>query len=115
MLPRSKRLNLTTNFKWVSQGKKIDTPLVKLFLRAGNNDTARVGIAVSTRFFKKASLRNRVKRRMSAVLEKLYPQLPANINMVVLPKDRVVEVKSVDILLDLKRALQNEKIIHQID
>lgn len=114
MLARSKRLNLKKDFKWVAKGKKIDTQFAKLFIRFGDPSESlgpRVGIAVSSSLFKKATQRNRARRLVSAALETLYPSLPQGINIIALPKEGVLKVKSSDVLLDLERLLKSEKII----
>lgn len=112
MLPKLKRLNLKKDFKRVASGKKIDTKFAKLFIRIGDNTHPRIGIAVSSSIFKKATERNRARRVISAALESLYSKLPKSINIVALPKIGVLNVKSGDVLLDLAERLQNEKIIN---
>lgn len=111
MLAKSKRLNLKKDFKWVAQGKKIDTDFARLFVKSSDNSIPRIGIAVSSKFFKQATERNRAKRLIATAFESLYPDLPPNINIVALPKSGVLEVKSTDVLLDLERILKSEKII----
>ena len=111
MLAKSKRLNLKTDFKWVAAGKKIDSKFAKIFIRLGENSTAKVGIATSKNNFKKASLRNRARRVISTAIEALYEKLPANINIILLPKAGLLEVKSGDALLELEATFKNEKII----
>ena len=92
-------------------GKKIETKYLKLFLKTGDNQSPRVGIAVSSHVFKKSSQRNRARRLISAALEALYLKLPQNINIVALPKATILSVKSGDVLMELEEKLQNEKII----
>lgn len=111
MLPKFKRLNLKKDFKWVAAGKKIDTKFAKLFIRIGDNPKPRVGIAVPSGIFKKATGRNRARRVISAAIESLYPKLPQSINIVALPKIGVHNVKSGDILLDLEEVLRKERIL----
>lgn len=105
MLSKKYRLNLKTDFKWVAGGKKIDTKFTKLFIRLGENDFARVGIALTTKVFRKAYQRNRARRVCSAVLEVLYKDLPKNINIVAMPKQNILDVKSGDVLLDIQDSL----------
>ena len=69
---------------------------------------SKVGIAASAKFFKKSSQRNRARRLVSAALEQIYSKLPGNINIVVLPKQGVLDVKSSDVLLDLEGFLENK-------
>ena len=111
MLPKQNRLNLKKDFKWVAAGKRLETKFVTLFLRSGENTEARVGIANSSKTFKKAHDRNRARRVVSAAFEILYFRLPEKINIVALPKEGCIEVKSGDVLIDLQEILKNEKII----
>jgi len=112
MLPKNNRLNLKTDFKWVASGKKIDTMFTTLFVRLGENKTARVGIASSSKVFKKASDRNRARRITAAAFESLYNRLANNINIVALPKSGCIEVKSGNVLIDLEESLKNAKIFN---
>lgn len=111
MLPKSQRLNLKKDFRWVAAGKKLETKYTKLFVRIGSNLIPRIGIAVSSNIFKKSSQRNRARRLVSAAFEALYSKLPQTINITALPKAGILSVKSGDILLDLEERLTDEKII----
>ncbi len=112
MLPKSQRLNLKTDFKWVAAGKKIEGKYLKLFLRMGENQIARVGIALSSKNFKKATDRNRAKRLTSQAFQSIFHLLPLSINIIALPKTGADKVKSSDLLLDLEEVLKDEKIIN---
>ena len=111
MLAKQFRLNLKKNFKWVATGKKLETKFLKLFVRVGDNQVAKVGIATSSKDLKKAHLRNRARRMASAAFESIYLSLPENINIVALPKTGILEVKSSDVLLDLGEGLKKEGIL----
>lgn len=111
MLPKSQRLNLKKDFKWVASGKKIDSKYLKLFLKIGDEVVPKIGVAVSSKIFKKATERNRVKRVIFAAFEPLYAKLPERINIVALPKVSIVDVKSGDVLLDLEDKLNENHII----
>lgn len=111
MLPKSQRLNLKKDFKWVASGKKLETKYLKLFLRYGDNSYPRVGVATSGQIFKKASQRNRARRLVYVGFERLYYKLPQSVNIVALPKAEVVDVKSDDLSKDLESKLKDEKLI----
>lgn len=111
MLPRDKRLNLKKDFKWVAAGKKIETRFAKLFINSGENTFPKIGIAGSSKNFKKATNRNRARRLVSNAFESLYPSLPPTINIVALPKQGVLEVKSSEVLQDLEEVLKREGVI----
>lgn len=112
MLSKDKRLNLRKDFKWAASGKKLETKYLKLFISFGDNQMSKVGIAISGKVFKKAVERSYARRLISAAFEALYLNLPTNINILVLPKARVIEVKSGDLTLDLEAVLKHEKIIN---
>lgn len=111
MLPKSQRLNLKKDFKWVATGNKLETRYLRLFIKTGDNVTPRIGIAVSGKSFKKAHERNRARRLATEAFHNTYYLLPNTINIVALPKEGILSVKSQDILLDLEEVLKNEKII----
>lgn len=111
MLAKFRRLNLTKDFKWAAQGKKIDSKYAKLFIRMGDNKIPRIGIALSSKVFRKSTDRNRAKRILSSSFESLYLKLSENLNIVALPKQAILSVKSADVLLDLEERLKSEKII----
>lgn len=111
MLPKSQRLNLETDFKQVAAGKSLETRYLKLFIKQGDNQMPKVGIAVSSKYFKKATERNRARRLVSAAFEALYKNLPISINIVALPKAGVTKVKSSDVFLDLEAVLKKAGLI----
>lgn len=111
MLPKEDRLNLKTDFKWVASGKKLESKYLKVFLKTGDNQKPRIGIAVSSKSFKKATDRNRARRLTSTAIESVYAKLPVSINILALPKANAIEVKSQDITLDLEEVLKKENII----
>ena len=111
MLPKPQRLNLKKDFKWVASGKKLESKYLKLFIKFGDNEIVRVGIAVSSKTFGKASARNRVRRLTSTAFEAFYPTLPKSINILALPKAGISNVKSQDVLLDLGSVLKEAQII----
>ena len=111
MLPRSKRLNLKKDFKRVASGKKVETSLFKLFIKEGADKETKVGIATSSKVFKKATDRNRARRLLSFAFESLISKLPTDVSIVALPKSGILEVKSSEVLLDLEEALKEERVI----
>ena len=96
-------------------GKFIDSKYAKLYVRMGDNHLqdggSKIGIAVSSKIFKKAVDRNRARRLISAAIEPLYGKLPTNINILALPKASILSVKSGDVLINLEEVLKKEKII----
>ena len=111
MLSKDSRLNLKIDFKRLITGKLINSKYAKLYIKLGDNNIPKVGIATSSKIFKKAVERNRARRLISAAIEPLYEKFPSNINILALPKAGIISVKSGDILLNLEEVFKNDKII----
>lgn len=94
MLPKTKRLNLNKDFRWVASGKKIETNFVKLFLKQSPDGLPKIGISLSKNVFKKAVDRNRARRLVSKAFENVYNELPSGINIVAMPKTGILTVSS---------------------
>ena|SRR5258708_17206727 len=108
MLPKSKRLNLKKNFKFVADGRKIYTQSFKIFYRLGENPQPLIGVAVSKSNFNKAHDRNKAKRLAFQAVEKVYERLLKNLNLVIMPNSKVLS-ESVDQLI---RELENAKDLY---
>ena len=106
MLPKSRRLNLKKDFKWLVTGQKFDTKYAAVYIRFAKNQLPMFAVAAPSRNFKKAVDRNRVKRVFYQAFQDLQ-DLPKSINIFALPKPACLGVKSEDILLDLKQCLLN--------
>lgn len=106
MLPKNKRLNLSTEFKWVSSGKTIQSQHFRLLGKYGENQIARVGVAMNSKNFPKAHMRNKAKRIMFNAFSKIYDSLPKGLNIIALPKQGLDNVKSEELTLELEEALK---------
>lgn len=97
MLPKKHRLNLKRSFSWVRSGSKWENDYLKLFYRYGQNSSPTLGISTSSAVFKNAHDRNRSRRIISSAVESLYPKLPGGINLLAMPKFKVLELSSVQL------------------
>jgi len=98
----------------VVAGKKLETKYLKVFIKEGDLLTSsgpRIGIATASKSFKKARERNRARRLASAAFEALILRLPKSLNIVVLPKQSIVDVKSGTVLFDLENKLKQEGVL----
>ncbi len=86
MLPKSQRLNLTKNFRWVASGQSLTSRNFKLFYRLGENDQPLIGVSIVSAQFKKATQRNQAKRIMFKLAWDYYSQLHKNLNLVIMPR-----------------------------
>ncbi len=112
MLPKNNRLNLSKDFKWVASGRALNTKYAKLFIKSGENQEPKIGVAVATKMFKKAVDRNRAKRSMFAAFQSILSQLPKDLNIVALPNVSILEVKSEVIASTLAIIFKNEDHIN---
>lgn len=103
MLSKDKRLNLSKNFKDVRSSKlKKETESLRVFYKYSDNKNALVGIALTKGIFKKAHERNRARRLASFAIEKLYPRLPNNLNLVIMPKLAILEKSGEEVLKEVE-------------
>ncbi len=105
MLPKTLRLNLKVDFNWVRSGLKLESDLVRIFYKFGDNPALRLGVATPTRDFRLAVQRNRARRLVSKAIEDLYINLPQNLNLLIFPKSEILKVKSDQVLEDVKGVL----------
>ncbi len=101
MLARANRLNISKSFKFVAAGSKRETPHLKVFYKFGENEDPLVGIALSKKVLAKAVDRNRAKRMISRVVENEFLRLRKNLNLVIMPKEGILECKSSDLVKEL--------------
>jgi ribonuclease P protein component len=109
MLKKSQRLNLKTSFKWVRSGRRDETPNLILFSKLGDNSTALVGISLSSKIFKKSHDRNRARRLASQAIQNLYTSLLKGLNLVIMPKDSVLQAQVGDLEAELTEVLGKMK------
>ncbi|MFA5932652.1 MAG: ribonuclease P protein component [Microgenomates group bacterium] len=106
MLPREKRLNLKTSFNFVIKGQKVENSLYKMFFRQAEENQPKVGIALKKEYFKLAVDRNRARRLTSTALGVLYPNLKKKVNLILMPKQGVLEQSSEELTVFLEKELK---------
>ncbi len=81
---------------------------------AGNLTSVRIGISISTKVSKKAVVRNRLKRQISAVLYELLPKLAPEWRLVVVVKPTAAqqECGSKQFLQELEQLLVKAEVIN---
>src|SRR3990167_3749851 len=107
MLPKNKRLNLKTHFRWVASGKSLSHPLFKLFYRFGDNPDPRIGVSLVSAQFKQSTQRSQAKRICFRIAAGLYSQLPKNLNLVIMPKAQILDTDSRLLSKELTNAIFN--------
>src|SRR4051812_32976814 len=106
MLPKSQRLNLRKDFKSIRSGKRAETSNLILFYKFGENQAALVGISMSSKVFKKAHDRNRARRLAATAVQATYPNLINSLNLVIMPKESILQAKIEDLEKELSEAIK---------
>jgi len=75
---------------------------MRVMFREGENEVPLIGIALTTKYFKKATLRNRAKRLVSTAIQTLYPRLRKGLNLVIMPKSQILDKKPEQLVEELK-------------
>lgn len=70
-----------------------------------------VGISLSKKYFQGAVERNKARRLVSRAIEVLYPNLPKGLNLIIMPKTKVLSASIDEIVGELK----NVKILNITD
>ena len=103
MLPKSKRLNLSKDFRFVAAGVKVSTANFRVMYRFSGEAEPLVGVALSKQNFKRAVDRNRAKRLSFEVLGKIYPSLKDGLNLVIMPKAQIFSSDIEELTKELKK------------
>lgn len=90
MLAKTSRLNIKKNFKFVVAGQRRETTNFKLYFRVSDNKQPLVGVSVSKKMFRKATDRNRAKRKCFGAVESHLKRLPSAMNLVIMPKASIL-------------------------
>lgn len=105
MLPKDKRLNLKSNFTWVARGKRSESSHFKVFANHKTQENAKIGISISKKNYAKAHDRNYVKRVIFRIIEGLYPRLSKDLNLIIMPKNGILETTFEKLAIELERLL----------
>lgn len=106
MLPKNERLRRAKDFALLSQkGRAVFGPFFTLRLRSSKTPT-KVGFVASTKIFKTAVKRNRVKRRMREVLRALKTNWPVQMDLLFILKEIVLTVPVEELNAGVKRAFE---------
>ena len=105
MLPKSQRLNLKKDFKFVVSGKRVETPNLKVYIKTAPNLETKAAVSISSKNFKSSVERNKAKRIVFRQLKELFSDLPRKINLIIMPKSGIFDVRETEILKEIKDAV----------
>jgi len=93
MLPKEYRLIKDKDFARVARyGQKAYSPELNLKWIKNNQPYSRWGIVVSLKVDKKAVVRNKIKRRLRAILREKIDSLAPGWDVIIITKDRIKEL-----------------------
>ncbi|MEI6581670.1 MAG: ribonuclease P protein component [bacterium] len=85
MLKRTNRLRKNSDFQRLyKSGKRFSTPNLALYYMPSNFDYSQVGFVVSKKVSKSAVIRNSLRRRTSAIVESIYPNIKHPTKLIIL-------------------------------
>lgn len=107
MLTRRYHLKLRRDFQRLyRQGRVSSVELLLLRARPNQLDRSRVAVVVSTKISKKAWIRNRLRRRLAALLRENWSQVKPGFDIVVSPKTDISGLPATALAAQLQAALQ---------
>jgi len=85
VLKRTNRLRKNSDFQRLyKSGKRFSTPNLALYYMPSNFDYSQVGFVVSKKVSKSAVVRNSLRRRTSAIVESIYPNIKHPTKLIIL-------------------------------
>ena len=107
MLPKGNRIRKTREFERVFASKQsIPGRLLRLVYTSNNLPITRYGIIISTKVSKKAVVRNKLRRRLQAIISRCIEQLLPPKDIVIICSQLAGKAEYRDIEIDLKRVLE---------
>lgn len=112
---RKYRIVKSADFKRVrGEGKTTTHPLVVLVTLDGNAENARAGI-ITSKAIGGAVQRNRVRRRLRAVLTSLLPKVSKNVDILVIARKPILDARFFEISSAVKDLLVRAKCLEAND
>ena len=112
MLSRQNRLKKKKDFERVfKQGKGFKEGFLFLKTTKNNLPASRFGFIVSKKISNKAIIRNKVKRRLRAIIRKFLPQIKKGIDIVLITQPGIEKKSFIEIEEDITRIFAKAKIL----
>ncbi len=115
MLAKTNRLVKKKDFDWAFKGgKKLKEDFLIFRFASGKTENTRLGIVVSQKVSKKATVRNKIKRRIRAVVKPLIPEIKKNTDMVLLVLPGLETKDFLEIEKIIKNLFRKAKLINNV-
>lgn len=112
MLPRSRRVRLTADIQTVySKGVKSYHSLLRISALPTTQAHSRATVVVSKRVHGNAVVRNRIKRRVRAALQRLLPNMRASYDIVVVAQAKAAQADAAQLGLAVEQLLHRLRIL----
>lgn len=106
MLAKPHRLVQARHFEKLShQGRSVFGPFVTMRVRQTGENRSKIAFITSTKVFKLAVDRNRVKRRLRAILRELLPNVPKNVHVLFVVKPEALKAEHAPLKAEIERLL----------
>lgn len=106
MLTKAHRLTQKKDFaRLATQGRSVFGPFVTMRVRKSAEVGPRIAFITSTKVFKLSVDRNRVKRRLRAILRALLPEVPQNVHVLFVVKPEALNAPHLDLVAEIRRVL----------
>jgi ribonuclease P protein component len=112
MFKKKNRLKKTKDFDNVfKKGKTIAGKLVFLKIIKNKTDISRVGFIVSLKISKRATIRNKLKRQLRAIIKANFSDFKPGFDIITIAKPEIVNNKYQDIKEEIGNLLNKAKIL----
>ncbi len=106
MLAKTHRLTQKKDFARLStQGRSVFGPYVTMRVRSAHEAGPRIAFITSTKVFKLAVDRNRIKRRLRGVLRELLAEVPPKIHVLFIVKPEALKTTPLQLVTEIRRLL----------
>lgn len=115
MLPRAERLCQRKDFLWLQQqGRSFRAHLLRLVVAPVSPDRRLAGFIVSKRISKKATERNRIKRRLRAAYRCFYPQVRRGVSLLFIAQAPIRMASYREIMQQMEYLLKNARVFTEV-
>ncbi|MFW6130438.1 MAG: ribonuclease P protein component [Atribacterota bacterium] len=92
MLPRKNRLKKNNDFRSVfKNGNTVNGELFFLKLKRNNLGINRFGFVIGTQISKKATVRNKIKRRLTEAIKQNLDKVKSGFDIIIIAKPKVID------------------------
>lgn len=106
MLSKAHRLTTARDFaRLATKGRSIFGPFFTMRVREIKDKTPKVAFITSTKVFKRAVDRNRIKRRLRAIVRELFAEIPKEIHLLLVVKPEALKAEQAPLVAEVRRML----------